>query len=60
MEKRGILEKTGVSIDLLESDVSDHYRTYDMIERLLYTPNKLAEQLEFQLEPATQQHLIEK
>lgn len=54
------MDKTGVTVDLIEADVSDHYRTYDMLERHLHTPRKLAEQLAFQLEPTTQQFLIEK
>lgn len=42
------------------SDVLDHYRTYALLERLLYTPTKLSEQPSFQLEPQSQQLLIEK
>ncbi|KAI4454789.1 acidic fibroblast growth factor intracellular binding protein [Holotrichia oblita] len=51
---------TGASLDLIASDVLDHYRTYSLLEKLLSNPNKLQEQLEFQIEPQTKQLLIEK
>ncbi|KAL1139595.1 hypothetical protein AAG570_006577 [Ranatra chinensis] len=48
------------TLDLVKSDVSDHYRTYNLLEKLLHNPPKLAEQLHFQIEPLTRQLLIEK
>ena len=60
LESREIVQQTGASLDLVESDVLDHYRTYNLLEKLLHNPIKLAEQLSFQLEPQTQQLLIEK
>lgn len=49
-----------ISFPNFASDVLDHYRTYALLERLLYTPTKLSEQPSFQLEPQSQQLLIEK
>lgn len=50
----------GVSKELIASDVLDHFRTYSLLEKLLSNPNKLQEQLSFQIEPQTRQLLIEK
>lgn len=60
MESREIIKKTGTTLDLVLSDVLDHYRTFSLLEKLLHNPLKLAEQLSFQIEPQTQQLLIEK
>ncbi|XP_066999977.1 acidic fibroblast growth factor intracellular-binding protein [Anabrus simplex] len=60
LNKSGITLQTGASLDLLASDVLDHYRTYSLLERLLHNPPKLSEQLAFQIEPQTRQFLIEK
>lgn len=51
---------TGASLELIASDVLDHYRTYSLLEKLLSHPTKLQEQLAFQIEPQTKQLLIEK
>ena len=59
LQRRGILQECGASMDLLMSDVLDHYRTFHMLERLLHRPG-LAEEWTFQLEPDTQKMLIEK
>ncbi|XP_017779544.1 PREDICTED: acidic fibroblast growth factor intracellular-binding protein [Nicrophorus vespilloides] len=56
----GLGQTTGATLELIASDVLDHYRTYSLIEKLLSNPNKLQEQLEFQIEPQTKQLLIEK
>lgn len=50
----------GIHLDLITSDVLDHYRTYSLIERLLQSPTKLLEQCCFQLEPETRDLIIEK
>ncbi|XP_055858541.1 acidic fibroblast growth factor intracellular-binding protein isoform X3 [Episyrphus balteatus] len=47
-------------IDLIVSDILDQFRTYSLIERLLYAPVKLSEQSSFQLEPKTLRLIIEK
>lgn len=47
-------------MELVASDVLDHFRTYSLLERLLYTPTKLSEQPSFQLQSSSQQLLIEK
>lgn len=60
LNRRGLGEATGASLDLIASDVLDHYRTYSLIEKSLSNPNKLQEQLAFQIEPQTRQFLIEK
>ncbi|XP_058823580.1 acidic fibroblast growth factor intracellular-binding protein [Topomyia yanbarensis] len=49
-----------IPIELITSDVLDHYRTYSLLERVLYTPTKLSEQPSFQLEPQSRSLLIEK
>jgi len=47
-------------LELIASDVLDHYRTYSLLEKLLCLPSKLSEQPSFQLEPQTRYLLIEK
>lgn len=47
-------------LELVASDVLDHYRTYSLIERLLHVPKKLSEQPQLQLENQSKQILIEK
>ncbi|EFA08394.1 acidic fibroblast growth factor intracellular-binding protein [Tribolium castaneum] len=60
LNQRGLGQVTGASLELIASDVLDHYRTYSLLEKLLSNPNKLQEQLAFQIEPQTRQLLIEK
>ncbi|XP_050313593.1 acidic fibroblast growth factor intracellular-binding protein [Anthonomus grandis grandis] len=60
LDKKGLGKQTGASLELIASDVLDHYRTYSLLEKLLSNPNKLQEQLAFQIEPETRQLLIEK
>ncbi|ENN72315.1 hypothetical protein YQE_11058, partial [Dendroctonus ponderosae] len=60
LDKKGLGKQTGASLELIASDVLDHYRTYSLLEKLLINPNKLQEQLAFQIEPRTRQMLIEK
>lgn len=60
LKMKGIVEKMGVSLDLVSSDVQDHYRSFDVLERLLSSPSKLCEQPAFQLDTQTQAILIEK
>lgn len=50
----------GAPLELVASDVLDHYRTYSLLERLLYAPTTLCEQPSFQLDEESQQLLIEK
>lgn len=50
----------GAPLELVASDVLDHYRTYALLERLLNAPTKLSEQPSFQLDADNQQLLIEK
>ncbi|KAL7978265.1 hypothetical protein Chor_014804, partial [Crotalus horridus] len=38
--RSGILEQTGATVDVLQSDTMDHYRTFYMLERLLHSPPK--------------------
>ena len=60
LQQRGICQQTNAPVELLASDVLDHYRTYSLLEKLLHAPTKLAtEQLAFQIEPQTSQMLIE-
>ncbi|XP_033342083.2 acidic fibroblast growth factor intracellular-binding protein [Megalopta genalis] len=60
LHQRGICHQTNAPIELVASDILDHYRTYALLEKLLHTPTKLAsEQIAFQIEPQTSQMLIE-
>lgn len=56
----GILEQTGATAAVLQSDTMDHYRTFHMLERLLHAPPKLLHQLIFQIPPSRQALLIER
>ncbi|KAK3863285.1 hypothetical protein Pcinc_030930 [Petrolisthes cinctipes] len=60
LQQRGELEAWGASLELATSDTADHYRTFGMLEKLLLTPPKLAEEWTFQLEPALQKMVIQK
>lgn len=60
LNDKGLGHETGASIELITSDVLDHYRTYSMLEKLLSIPNNLQEQLSFQIDPQTRALLIEK
>uniref|UniRef100_A0A1B6GUG9 Acidic fibroblast growth factor intracellular-binding protein n=2 Tax=Proconiini TaxID=565685 RepID=A0A1B6GUG9_9HEMI len=60
LQQQSVREKSTTAVELIASDVLDHYRTYSLLERLLHNPPKLAEQLAFQIEPQTRQLLIEK
>lgn len=60
LHQRGICQQSNAPLELVASDILDHYRTYALLEKLLHTPTKLAsEQLAFQIEPQTSQMLIE-
>lgn len=56
----GVLEECEASADVLLSDTMDQYRTFQMCERLLHSPAKLANQLLFQIPPHRQAMLIER
>lgn len=58
--RSGILEQTGATVGVLQSDTMDHYRTFHMLERLLHAPPKLLHQLIFQIPPSRQALLIER
>ncbi|KAK2165810.1 hypothetical protein LSH36_45g10036 [Paralvinella palmiformis] len=60
LHKRGILQQYGATLDMLLSDIQDHYRTYTMIERYLKIPHRLDTQLAFQISPDTQVMMIER
>ena len=54
------MEECEASADVLMSDTMDQYRTFQMCERLLHNPTKLANQLLFQIPPHRQAMLIER
>lgn len=56
----GVMEECEASADVLLSDTMDQYRTFQMCERLLYSPAKLGNQLLFQIPPHLQATLIER
>lgn len=60
LKQKGVAQLIGAPLELIASDVLDHYRTYSLLERLLSHPSKLSEQPSFQLEPHTRSLLIEK
>lgn len=60
LKKKAGDQFVSVPIEIFVSDVLDHYRTYSLIERLLFSPPKLTEQSSFQLEPHARNLLIEK
>lgn len=60
LKQKGITQMTNAPLELIASDVLDHYRTYSLLERLLSLPTKLSEQPSFQLEPQSRSLLIEK
>ncbi|XP_015706726.1 acidic fibroblast growth factor intracellular-binding protein, partial [Coturnix japonica] len=47
----GVLERSGTSVSVLQSDTRDHFRTFQMLERLLHAPTRLLQQLLFQIPP---------
>lgn len=56
----GMLDECEANQDVLLSDTMDQYRTFQMCERLLQSPAKLANQLLFQIPPHRQTMLIER
>lgn len=56
----GVLDECEATEDVLLSDTMDQYRTFQMCERLLQSPAKLANQLLFQITPHRQAMLIER
>lgn len=56
----GVMEECEASPDVLLSDTMDQFRTFQMCERLLQNPSKLANQLLFQIPPDRQAMLIER
>lgn len=48
-----------VTLELIASDVLDHYRTYSHLEKFLDAPQKLDSSLSFQLEKASKMHIID-
>ena len=55
-----ILTLGNIHEDVIISDILDQYRTFLLIEKLLFLPTQLPEQWTFQLTPTTQRILIEK
>ncbi|ETE68286.1 hypothetical protein L345_05920, partial [Ophiophagus hannah] len=55
----GILEQTGTTVDILQSDTMDHYLTFYMLECLLHSP-KLLNWLLFQIPTCWQTILIKR
>ena len=51
---------SNIPLDLIASDVLDHYRTYSHLEKFLDAPQKLDSSLSFQLEKSSKMHIIER
>ena len=60
LQKRGVLQQYGATFDLLLSDTQDHFRAYNMFERLLQNPPRLLEQMSFQIAPEPMNIMIQK
>ena len=56
----GELRDCDVSTDVVLSDTMDQFRTFQMCEKLLHSPSKLANQLLFQIPPQKQAMMIER
>lgn len=56
----GAFRESDISGEVLHSDTMDQYRTFQMFERLLHCPSKLANQLLFQIPTQRQAMLIER
>lgn len=50
---------SNIPLDLIASDVLDHYRTYSHLEKFLDAPQKLDSSLSFQLEKASKMLIID-
>lgn len=53
-------EYAGGTMDLLVSDLSDHFRLFAMLESMLLAAGKFSEQLLYQIDSETQHLLVEK
>ncbi|XP_063059201.1 acidic fibroblast growth factor intracellular-binding protein B-like [Engraulis encrasicolus] len=56
----GALRDCVVSVEVVQSDTMDQFRTFQMCEKLLQSPAKLANQLLFQIPPHKQAMMIER
>lgn len=55
------LLQQGSNVEMLQSEIEDHYRTYSLLERLLHNPSKIKDhQLEFQIQPEIMSMLIQR
>lgn len=50
---------SNIPLDLIASDVLDHYRTYNHLEKFLDAPQKIDSSLSFQLEKASKMLIID-
>ncbi|KAL4238278.1 hypothetical protein ACF0H5_002990 [Mactra antiquata] len=60
LQQRGVLQSTGARYEELISDTKDSFRLFASLEQLLKWPTKFSEQHLYQIDPVTQQTLIEK
>ncbi|XP_014676738.1 PREDICTED: acidic fibroblast growth factor intracellular-binding protein-like [Priapulus caudatus] len=59
MKKRGVMEETGIPLEVLKSDIHNHFKLFDMLEPLLQQPPRFEKQLKFQILPEMQRMIIE-
>lgn len=59
LQQRGVLQSTGARYEELVSDTKDNFRLFLNLEELLKWPTKFGEQHLYQIDPDTQQKLIE-
>lgn len=51
---------SNILLDLIASDVLDHYRTYTHLEKFLDAPQKLDSSVSFQLDKQSKRHIIDR
>ena len=60
LQRKGVLQSTGASIDELISDTKDNFRSFDSLKPHLKCPQQFGEQNLLQIDPDTQKMLIER
>ena len=60
LQRKGVLQSTGASVDELVSDTKDNFRSFDSLEQHLKCPQQFGEQNLLQIDPDTQRMLIER
>ena len=59
-QRRGTLQRYNATFDMLLSDTGDQFHAFMSLEQLLKSPVRMANQVEFQIQPEIQKLLIER